>query len=193
MARRTKPKATARDKVDSRLISVFQVTGAGSGRLRPRRERMRQPRYELLWRARPKSTSCPRAGSTSLTSRRNSAPTSPSAPLMTRSGTRSRGTWINVLEVCGKRRPVFWMFVRDRQPTRAYVRLMERYRAAPELIGTQNVFVLSEIENHACNDHNDQLDRRGRAAEAARLGDQKWTPKRHQTDSRRDCGEGRDL
>jgi hypothetical protein len=38
-----------------------------------------------------------------------------------------------VLEVCGKRRPVFWMFVRDRQPTRAYVQLMERYRMASEL------------------------------------------------------------
>ena len=37
------------------------------------------------------------------------------------------------LEVCGKRRPVFWMFVRDRQPTRAYVQLMERYRLASEL------------------------------------------------------------
>ncbi len=37
------------------------------------------------------------------------------------------------LEVCGKRRPVFWMFVRDRQPTRAYVQLMDRYRAASEL------------------------------------------------------------
>jgi hypothetical protein len=38
-----------------------------------------------------------------------------------------------VLEVCGKRRPFFWMFVRDRQPTRAYVQLMDRYRAASEL------------------------------------------------------------
>jgi len=33
-----------------------------------------------------------------------------------------------VLEVCGKRRPIFWMFVRDRQPVRAYVQLMDRYR-----------------------------------------------------------------
>jgi hypothetical protein len=38
-----------------------------------------------------------------------------------------------VLEVCGKRRPVFWMFVRDRQPTRAYVQLMDRYRTVAEL------------------------------------------------------------
>jgi hypothetical protein len=37
------------------------------------------------------------------------------------------------LEVCGKRRPVFWMFVRDRQPTRRYVKLMESYRVASEL------------------------------------------------------------
>jgi hypothetical protein len=38
-----------------------------------------------------------------------------------------------VLEVCGKRHPVFWMFVRDRQPTRAYVQLMDRYRTAAEM------------------------------------------------------------
>jgi hypothetical protein len=38
-----------------------------------------------------------------------------------------------LLEVCGKRRPVFWMFVQDRQPTRAYVQLMERHRLASEL------------------------------------------------------------
>jgi hypothetical protein len=37
------------------------------------------------------------------------------------------------LEACGKRRPVFWMFVRDRQPTRAYVQLMARYQMAPEI------------------------------------------------------------
>ena len=28
---------------------------------------------------------------------------------------------------------MFWMFVRDRQPTRAYVQLMDRYRLASEL------------------------------------------------------------
>ena len=28
---------------------------------------------------------------------------------------------------------LFWMFVRDRQPTRAYVQLMDRYRAVSEL------------------------------------------------------------
>lgn len=38
-----------------------------------------------------------------------------------------------VLEVCGKRRPVFWMFVRDRQPTRAYYQLMDRYRTTSDL------------------------------------------------------------
>jgi hypothetical protein len=38
-----------------------------------------------------------------------------------------------VLEVCGKRHPIFWMFVRDRQPTRAYVQLMDRYRTVAEL------------------------------------------------------------
>lgn len=38
-----------------------------------------------------------------------------------------------VLEACGKRRPVFWMFVRDRQPTRAYVQMMDRYRSDGEL------------------------------------------------------------
>ncbi len=38
-----------------------------------------------------------------------------------------------VLEVCGKRHPVFWMFVRDRQPTRAYIQLMEQYRDASKL------------------------------------------------------------
>lgn len=37
------------------------------------------------------------------------------------------------LDACGARRPVFWMFVRDRQPTRAYMRLMERYRSPAEL------------------------------------------------------------
>jgi hypothetical protein len=38
-----------------------------------------------------------------------------------------------VLEVCGKRQPIFWMFVRDRQPTRTYTQLMDRYRIASEL------------------------------------------------------------
>jgi hypothetical protein len=38
-----------------------------------------------------------------------------------------------VLELRGKRSPVFWMFVRDRAPTRAYVQLMDRYRAVSEL------------------------------------------------------------
>lgn len=38
-----------------------------------------------------------------------------------------------VLEICGKRRPIFWMFVRDRQPVRAYTQLMDRYRTVPEL------------------------------------------------------------
>jgi hypothetical protein len=38
-----------------------------------------------------------------------------------------------VLEYCGPRRPAFWMFVRDRAATRAYVQLMDRYRAAAEL------------------------------------------------------------
>lgn len=38
-----------------------------------------------------------------------------------------------VLENCGERRPFFWMFVRDRQPTWAYVQLMDRYRTVSEL------------------------------------------------------------
>jgi hypothetical protein len=38
-----------------------------------------------------------------------------------------------VLDVCGNRRPAFWMFVRDRAATRAYVQLMERYRDVSEL------------------------------------------------------------
>jgi hypothetical protein len=38
-----------------------------------------------------------------------------------------------VLEVCGKRRPIFWMFVRDRQHTRTYVQLMDRYSTVAEL------------------------------------------------------------
>ncbi len=38
-----------------------------------------------------------------------------------------------LLEICGKRRPHFWMFVRDRQPARAYVQLMDCYRKAPAL------------------------------------------------------------
>jgi hypothetical protein len=38
-----------------------------------------------------------------------------------------------VLEVCGKRRPIFWMFVRDRPPLRAYVQLMARYQMVTEL------------------------------------------------------------
>jgi len=38
-----------------------------------------------------------------------------------------------VLEVCRQRRPTFWMFVRDRQPTRAYMQLMARYRSPSEL------------------------------------------------------------
>jgi len=37
------------------------------------------------------------------------------------------------LEACGKRRPVFWMFVRDRKPARAYMQLMDRYQMAPEI------------------------------------------------------------
>ncbi len=38
-----------------------------------------------------------------------------------------------VLEVCGERNPIFWMFVRDRQPMRTYTQLMDRYRTASEL------------------------------------------------------------
>jgi hypothetical protein len=38
-----------------------------------------------------------------------------------------------VLEMCGKRRPIFWMFVRDRQAARAYMQLMSCYRDANEL------------------------------------------------------------
>ncbi|MFN7919076.1 MAG: hypothetical protein U0Q16_03210 [Bryobacteraceae bacterium] len=38
-----------------------------------------------------------------------------------------------LLEFCGKQRPIFWMFVRDRQPTRAYTQLMSRYQDATEL------------------------------------------------------------
>ena len=38
-----------------------------------------------------------------------------------------------VLDICGNRRPVFWMFVRDRAATRAYVQLMERYQDVSEL------------------------------------------------------------
>jgi hypothetical protein len=38
-----------------------------------------------------------------------------------------------VLDVCGSRRPLFWMFVRDRNPSRDYMRLMERYRSPAEL------------------------------------------------------------
>lgn len=38
-----------------------------------------------------------------------------------------------LLEVCGQRRPIFWMFVRDRQPTRAYIQLIDRYRTAADL------------------------------------------------------------
>jgi hypothetical protein len=38
-----------------------------------------------------------------------------------------------VLELTGDRRPIFWMFVRDRQPTRHYVQLMDRYRTASTL------------------------------------------------------------
>jgi hypothetical protein len=38
-----------------------------------------------------------------------------------------------VLDICGNRRPVFWMFVRDQAATRAYVQLMERYRSVSEL------------------------------------------------------------
>ena len=38
-----------------------------------------------------------------------------------------------VLDICGNRRPAFWMFVRDRARTRAYVQLMERYQSVSEL------------------------------------------------------------
>jgi hypothetical protein len=38
-----------------------------------------------------------------------------------------------LLEVCGQKRPIFWMFVRDLQSTRAYTQLMQRYRIASEL------------------------------------------------------------
>lgn len=38
-----------------------------------------------------------------------------------------------LLETCGARRPLFWMFVRDRRADRAYTQLMERYRDVSEL------------------------------------------------------------
>ena len=38
-----------------------------------------------------------------------------------------------VLESFGRRRPIFWMFVRDRQRTRTYTQLMDRYRIASEM------------------------------------------------------------
>ena len=38
-----------------------------------------------------------------------------------------------VLDICGNRRPAFWMFVRDRAATRTYVQLMERYRSVSDL------------------------------------------------------------
>ncbi len=38
-----------------------------------------------------------------------------------------------LLELRCNRRPIFWMLVRDRQPTRAYTQLMSRYRDATEL------------------------------------------------------------
>jgi hypothetical protein len=38
-----------------------------------------------------------------------------------------------VLDICGNRWPAFWMFVRDRAATRAYVQLMARYRSVSEL------------------------------------------------------------
>ena len=39
-----------------------------------------------------------------------------------------------VLESAGSREPVFWMLVRDRDPNRAYVQMIEAYRTQPELL-----------------------------------------------------------
>jgi hypothetical protein len=38
-----------------------------------------------------------------------------------------------LLEACGSRRPMFWMFVWDLAPTRAYVQLMNQYRSVTNL------------------------------------------------------------
>lgn len=39
-----------------------------------------------------------------------------------------------LIESAGKRTPIFWMLVRDQSPGRAYVQLMNNYRADPELL-----------------------------------------------------------
>ena len=54
-----------------------------------------------------------------------------------------------LLEVCGKRRPIFWMFVRDRQPTRAYVQLIDRYRTAAQLNRSLPHRALARLEDVA--------------------------------------------